>query len=88
MRPSPSLLVQVVRRTALKVETQKILPALKPQTRELARPSLIDMLQKQKKEAGSKWPSNLRIEPVIKKEMLKDVQKEIRPRLKKLLQER
>jgi hypothetical protein len=81
-------MARILRRSAVQVDESQIIPALRPQTLELARPSLIDVLQKQKAEAGSEWPENLRIEPVVKKEMLKDVHKDIRPRLKKLLQER
>lgn len=88
MRPSVARLVRIIPRTALKVEEAKVLRPPAPQTLELKKPTLIETLIKQQAEAGGIWPSNIRIEPVVKKEALKTVQSDVRLRLKKLLKER
>jgi hypothetical protein len=41
-----------------------------------------------KADAGTDWPANLRIEPVVKKEAFKRVNADVRKRLKCLLKER
>jgi len=80
--------MRIIPRDTLQIEQRKIRPPPAPQTRELARPTLIDVLQKQKEDAGDAWPVNIRIEPVVKKEAFKRVHSDIRVRLKKLLKER
>lgn len=88
MQPSLPRLVQIIRRTALQLEEKKILSPPAPQNLELKRPRLIDILMEQQAKAGSSWPSNIRIEPVVKREAFKHVQAEVRTRMKKLLKER
>ncbi|KAG5645881.1 hypothetical protein DXG03_005028 [Asterophora parasitica] len=89
MRPSAIRLIRVLRRKSLPVEiTERIIPAPAPQTEELKRDNLIDILMKQKTEAGPSWPANIRLEPVVKKDALKRVQADVRVRLKKLMKER
>jgi hypothetical protein len=88
MHPSIPRLVRIIPRNALQISERKILSPPAPQTQELTRPTLIDVLQQQKQEAGDQWPMNIRIEPVVKKEAFKRVQADVRVRLKKLLKER
>jgi len=88
MRPSIPRLVRIIPRKALQIDERKILLPPAPQTQELSRPTLIDILQKQRDEAGDAWPMNIRIEPVIQKEAFKRVQADVRVRLRKLLKER
>lgn len=89
MRPSAVRLIRIIRRQNLPQEAKdKVIPAPVPQTEELKRPSLIDILAEQKAEAGSSWPANIRLEPVVKKDAFKPVQADVRVRMKKLLKER
>jgi hypothetical protein len=88
MRLSLIRLVQIIPRRTLQLEQKKILLAPTPQSDDLTRPTLIDILMKQQESAGSSWPSNIRIEPVVKREAFKHVQSDVRVRMKKLLKER
>jgi hypothetical protein len=88
MRPSAACLVRIIPRNALKVPDQKVIPQPAPQTQELKKPTLIHLLMQRKADAGTDWPANLRIEPVVKKEAFKRVNADVRKRLKCLLKER
>lgn len=86
MKPSAALLVRIVPRSTV-VSHVNIRPAPAPQIQELQKPTLIDLLMK-RKASSPHWPSNIRLEPVVKKEAFKRVQSDVRTRLKKLLKER
>lgn len=90
MRPSNTVLYQIIPRSALRVEPKKIkiLPVLTPQVKETKTHTLIDVLMERQIKAGPTWPANIRIEPVVKKEAFKLVQSDVRTRLKNLLKER
>jgi hypothetical protein len=81
-------LVQIVPRSALRNTEKKIIPPPAPQTHDLGNSTLVNILMRQRDTAGELWPSNIRIEPVVKKEAFKRVQSNIRVRLKRLLKER
>lgn len=88
MRPSVARLVQIIPRKVIQVEERKIFLPPAPQTQDLKKPTLIDTLLQQRTKVGNHWPSNIRIEPIVKKDSLKHVQSDVRVRLKKLLKER
>ncbi|KDR80564.1 hypothetical protein GALMADRAFT_60992 [Galerina marginata CBS 339.88] len=88
MRPTPSRLVRVVQRKLLNISDQKIYNRPRPQTDDLKQPTLIDMLLKRKEDAGDAWPSNLRIEPQLKKEVFKEVLPSVRSTLRRMTKER
>lgn len=87
MRPSPSCLVRIISRKALQINERQLIPQPKSQTQELQKPSFIDTLIRQRQMAGASWPQNIRLEPVVKKEVLAPVHADFRSRLKKLLKE-
>jgi hypothetical protein len=78
-------LVQIVPRNALQ---GKIIPPSAPQTLDLEKSTVVNILMRERDISGELWPRNIRIEPVIKKEAFKRVQSDVRVRLKKLLKER
>ncbi|KAF8078144.1 hypothetical protein FPV67DRAFT_1662892 [Lyophyllum atratum] len=82
MRPSVARFARVIKRRTLPTQVQEnIIPAPTPQTEELKRPNLIDVLMQQKADAAENWPVNIRLEPVVKKEAFKRVQADtLRPR--------
>ncbi|KAE9408895.1 hypothetical protein BT96DRAFT_913596 [Gymnopus androsaceus JB14] len=82
MRSSLVRSIQIISRSALPPKTQFLAKAIA----EKAQPTVIDILTS-KKATSEGFPANLRIEPVVKKEDLKNVNASIRPRLKKLLKE-
>jgi len=88
MWPSAVRLVQIIPRKALQLTEKKIVLPLAPQTRELEKPTLLNVLRRQMEAAEESWPKNIRIEPVVKKEAFKRVQSDVRVRMKKLLKER
>lgn len=85
MRSTARRLVQIIPKSA--IPQSIVRPALRPQTEELNRPTLIDILL-ERKANSTDWPQNLRIEPVVKKEAFRHVQAEARTELKKMLKER
>ncbi|TFK25046.1 hypothetical protein FA15DRAFT_618489 [Coprinopsis marcescibilis] len=87
MRPTVVRLVRVLPRSALHLGKQKVIPRPKPQYEDLNKPTTLDILLKQKETAGDAWPSNIRIEPVVKKQAFRQVQPKLRPYLKKMLRE-
>ncbi|KAJ8456333.1 hypothetical protein ONZ45_g6457 [Pleurotus djamor] len=88
MRASAIRQLQIVSRSSLKLKQSTINPAPKHQKEQLKQPTIIDVLLKRKEKAGEAWPTNLRVEPVITKEALKNVRAEARSDLKALLRER
>ncbi|KAF4568367.1 hypothetical protein EYR40_010230 [Pleurotus pulmonarius] len=88
MRASAAHYLRIVPRSSLRVKPSAITPAPAPQVAELQQPTIIDILTKRRDAAGSRWPQNLRIEPVLKREALQNVRAEVRSDLKALLRER
>lgn len=88
MRPTAARLVRIIPRKSLKVGEHKIMPPPAPQTQELAKSTLIDILMERQAAVGASWPANIRLEPVVKKEAFKRVHADVRTRFKKLLKER
>ncbi|KAL0947326.1 hypothetical protein HGRIS_013445 [Hohenbuehelia grisea] len=88
MRPSVARLVRIIPRSSVQASEITIVRRPEPQTLELEKPTLIDVFMKRQEEAGSNWPMNLRIEPVVKKQALHRVKADARTQLKELLRER
>ena len=88
MRPSLPRLVRVIPRTQLQPEELRKLPIPEPVRSDVRRLTLIELLQKRKEEAGSDFPSNIRIEPVLTKKSFDGMKKEHIVELKSLLKER
>ncbi|TFK62352.1 hypothetical protein BDN72DRAFT_827552 [Pluteus cervinus] len=97
MHPSTPRLVRLIPKSSLSslqtsttvIPPPRIRPAPLPQTAELNRPTLMDILMSRQRSAGAEgWPQNIRLEPTIKKEAFKPVHKDVRTKLKKLLKER
>ena len=89
MQPSIVRFIQIIPRKALQLTGKKIAPPPLPQkTRDLENPTLLSVLMQQREASGELWPTNIRIEPVVKKEAFKQVQSDVRIRLKRLLKER
>lgn len=88
MKASAVRLVRIIPRKSLDPTSVRVLDAPSPQTRDLQKPTFFELLQKQREIAGSDWPGNIRIEPVVKKEVYRPVQGEVRTQLKRMLKER
>ncbi|KAH0584084.1 hypothetical protein J132_03529 [Termitomyces sp. J132] len=91
MRSTAARLVRLVPRQSLPENVrERVIPPPISQHLEVKRQSsLIDALEKLKADTGKKkWPANIRLEPVVKREAFKTVQADVRVRLKKLLKER
>ena len=91
MRPSLPRLVRILPRSQLSAELPssappRVMPG--PHRHDTHKITLIEMLQQRKKKAGTKFPTNIRIEPVVPKQALKNVSSETRQELKELLKER
>ncbi|KAJ4482354.1 hypothetical protein J3R30DRAFT_2160563 [Lentinula aciculospora] len=89
MRSSLVRFIQIVSKNSLPVWS-KFNPPLHQVAKaaeKTAQPTIIGSLIQRKAIAADTWPANLRIEPVIKKEDLKNVHATIRPRLKQMLRE-
>ncbi|KAF9456134.1 hypothetical protein BDZ94DRAFT_1230086 [Collybia nuda] len=88
MRSSLVHLVQIIPRRTLQLVQKKIHLPPTPQSHDLKKPTLIEALMQQQASVGTSWPSNIRIEPVVNREAFKNVQSDVRTRMKKLLKER
>ena len=89
MHPTPLRFARVVPRSLLKVSDYKINKRPTPQSEDRKRrPSLIDLLEGQRKKAGESWPPNLRLERQLTRADLKLVQPKVKSALKKLTKER
>ena len=51
-------------------------------------PTLLEMLLKEKEAAGSNYPPNVRIEPVVSKKTFVGVKRDLVPQMKAILRER
>lgn len=88
MHPTLLRLARVIPRRLLKVSDHKISKRPTPQTEDRTRPTLIDLLEVQKKKAGESWPPNLRLERQLRSEDFKLVRPEVKSALKNLTKER
>ncbi|KAH8108128.1 hypothetical protein BXZ70DRAFT_914299 [Cristinia sonorae] len=89
MLPSIPRLVRILPRSQLKTELPipaRLVP--EPHRSDAKRATLIELLQQRKEQAGTAWPANLRIEPVVPKQALKKVSPETRKELLELMRER
>ncbi|KAI0637128.1 hypothetical protein C8Q77DRAFT_549589 [Trametes polyzona] len=85
MHPTLARLVRVLPRS-------QVDPALRPlaapaRSDVLTRPSLIEILQKRKEEAGADYPSNIRIESLEAKTALRGLPRDARRKLAQMLKE-
>ncbi|KAH6918775.1 hypothetical protein BKA70DRAFT_1248226 [Coprinopsis sp. MPI-PUGE-AT-0042] len=87
MHPTALRLVRVIPRAAITTPQPQIIPRPRPQYEDLKKPTILQLLEKQKEDAGDSWPANIRIERVVKKEELKNVKPELRGAFKKMLKE-
>jgi hypothetical protein len=91
IRPTVARLYRILPRESLNVNTTehkiKILPRPTSQLEEHRKPTTIDLLLEQKERAGDQWPSNIRIEPAVRKAQFKGVRPELRKPLKNLMKE-
>lgn len=88
MRPSLPRLVRVIPRGQLKSEQLRTVPIPQLVRSDVKRPTLIELLQKRRAEAGNDYPPNIRIEPALTKKSFSGVKKEHIIELKALLKER
>ena len=89
MHPTPLRFARVIPRRLLNVNDRKINKRPTPQSEDRTRrPTLIDLLEAQKKKAGESWPPNLRLERQLTRDDFKLVQPEVKSALKKLMKER
>ena len=90
MRPSLPVLVRVLTRSELKLETQAAIvprPLKGPIRSDKKRPTLIQTLKAEKEKNGKRYPSNVRIEPVLQRHLLAKVEPEARKQLLSMLRE-
>lgn len=88
MRPSLPRLVRVIPRSKLATQHASVVRILpEPVRSDVERPTLIQILQKRKVEAGDDYPTNIRIEPVLKKEIFKGIPNNIREELRGMVKE-
>jgi len=88
MHPTPLRFARVIPRRLLNVNDRKINKRPTPQSEDRTRPTLIDLLEVQKKKAGESWPPNLRLERQLTKDDFKKVRPEVQSALKKMTKER
>lgn len=89
MHPTPLRFARVIPRKLVNVRDCKINKRPPPQTEDRTRrPTLIDLLEGQKKKAGESWPPNLRLERQLTRDVFKQVRPEAKSALKKMTKER
>lgn len=89
MRPTIPRLVRVIPRSQLVAENPSLKPIRPPPIRsDVKRPTLIEVLQKRKKDAGRSFPPNIRIEPELTKRVFKGIPADVRDGLKAVVKER
>ncbi|KAI8998793.1 hypothetical protein BD414DRAFT_512363 [Trametes punicea] len=84
MRPTLARLVRVLPRSQV---DPALRPAPAPARSDIHQPSLIEILQKRKEEAGADFPSNIRIEALEAKTALRGLPREARKTLAAMLKE-
>ncbi|KAL0570182.1 hypothetical protein V5O48_011787 [Marasmius crinis-equi] len=89
MRPTSLKLLQILPRSVLGKKAAVIppLPTVIKASQSKPPPTVVEQLlaRQQAPESAQSWPSNLRIEPVVKKADLKNVHADIRTKLKELI---
>lgn len=85
MHPTLARLVRVVPRSTV---DPALRPVPVPVRSDVVRPSLIEALQKTKEEAGADYPSNIRIEALQAKTVLRGLPRDARKSLAAMLKER
>ena len=99
MRATLPRLVRIIPRSLLSPGQATAIPAPEPQYNDLHRPTVLDLLQRQRDDLiqkqkngllkeGEEWPSNIRIEVPLERSAFKNVRKELRGEIKKLFKER
>ncbi|EKM55639.1 uncharacterized protein PHACADRAFT_256404 [Phanerochaete carnosa HHB-10118-sp] len=90
MRATIPRLIRVVPRSKLATEyaSASLVRPLPEPAPSVKQPILIEVLLKRKAEMGAKYPSNIRIEPVLTKKAYEGVPADTREELKELLKER
>ncbi|KAH9966456.1 hypothetical protein BC827DRAFT_1175984 [Russula dissimulans] len=91
MRPSLPRFVRILPRSAITPREHshpppRIYDELPKESRK--QPTLLEILLKEKEAAGSNYPPNIRIEPVVSKKTFAGVKPELIPTLKGILRER
>ena len=84
MRPTLVRLVRVVPRSQV---DPALRPIPQPVRSDIPKPTLIEVLQKRKEEAGEAYPSNIRIEALETKTALRGLPREARKTLATMLRE-
>jgi hypothetical protein len=85
MRGTLIRLGQVIQKSSLSANA-RVVPALGPYVPPTKQPRVIDILAKRREEEGENWPSNIRIEPLLRKEDFKGVEdKKALRKLKKIV---
>ena len=92
MRPSLPLLVRVLARSELQAEATsnvitRPLPGPLP-TQKIKKPTLIQQLLAEKAKLGDSYPLNIRIEPILERKVLQNVNPEIRKEILGLMREK
>ncbi|TFK81694.1 hypothetical protein K466DRAFT_329133 [Polyporus arcularius HHB13444] len=84
MRPTLVRLVRILPRSQV---DPALRPVPQPIRSDVPRPSLIEVLQKRKEDAGADYPSNIRIESLEAKTALRGLPREARKSLAAMLKE-
>ncbi|KAI0721611.1 hypothetical protein C8T65DRAFT_201165 [Cerioporus squamosus] len=84
MRPTLVRLVRVLPRSQVDPSLRPVPP---PVRSDVPQPSLIEVLQKRKEDAGADYPSNIRIEGLEAKTALRGLPREARKSLAAMLKE-
>ncbi|RDX48296.1 hypothetical protein OH76DRAFT_664793 [Lentinus brumalis] len=84
MRPTLVRLVRILPRSQV---DPALRPVPQPIRSDVPRPSLIEVLQKRKEDAGADYPSNIRIEGLEAKTALRGLPREARKSLAAMLKE-
>ncbi|KAH7919906.1 hypothetical protein BV22DRAFT_839902 [Leucogyrophana mollusca] len=87
MRCTLPLSLRIVPRSSVRAD--KILPPpLTTKEEKAYKEPLLKILMDRQKEAGDKWPQNLRIEPHVTKKAIGQAPADVRTQLKRMLKER
>lgn len=85
MRATIPRLIRLVPRSSVPLE-KRITPVITQRPIQKP-PTLIEVLQKRQAAAGSAWPANIRIEPILPKDALERVPPQIRTKLVAMMRE-
>lgn len=89
MRPTKACLVRIVQyNKLLNASNSKIYMPPRTHNEDKNEPTIMDLLFKQRDEAGDSWPANIRLEPQLKKSVFKEVQPKLRTVFKAMTKER